>query len=180
VKEILIMDSGYATIPFFKDLSDPRVAALVESAPGYKSFVLSHPCPPENPDARVHFLDRAKHGKKSRAGTAYPCQIGPAGFGASPEPNGTRPFAMLVEFAPGAIVPAHSHDGWTSIAVIEGNLQLSGTPLSAQTCVLLEPGTSVSYNVGDSGALVMQFFDTERAALPKFANAADAKDFAFT
>lgn len=173
VLEIFIYEHGYGAIPFFKDLDDPRAVGLFESAPAMKEFALSRPRPAADPNAKVHELDRARHGRKTEAFTAYPCQIGPAGFGVAPAPTGTRPFAALVEFAPGAVVPAHSHAGWTSIALIDGDLELSGVPLAPRTSALLEPGSTLAYKIGPEGARVFRFFDTERAAIPKFENPAD-------
>jgi hypothetical protein len=178
VKEIFIYENGYGSIPFFKDLSDQRTVALFESYPGFKDFALSRPRPPENPQAKAHLLDRVKHGKRSIVGTAYTCQIGPAGFGVSPNPSGTHPFVVLTEFNAGATVPKHSHDGWSAIAIIKGSVEVSGTPLAAETSALVKSGTPVSYKIGPSGAQVMQFFDTERAAVRKFEDPIDEATFA--
>jgi hypothetical protein len=178
VKEIFIYGNGYGTIPFFKDLSDQRAVALFASYPGFKDFALSRPRPPEDLQAKAHLLDRVKHGKGSIVGTTYTCQIGPAGFGVSPNPSGTHPFVALTEFNAGATVPNHSHDGWSAIAVIKGSVEVGGTLMAAETSALLRPGTPVSFTVGASGAQVMQFFDTERAAVRKFEDPADELKFA--
>jgi quercetin dioxygenase-like cupin family protein len=177
VMELFFYDSGYGAIPFFKDITDPRTTALFETCPAIKDFSLCRPRPPEDPVAKVHVLDRIKHARKYGALTVYPCQVGPAGFGASPQPDGKRPFVLLVQFAPHAAVPRHSHDGWNSIAVITGSLAVSGAQLTAETSLLLEPGAVVSYEAGSSGALACLFFDAEHAAIPHFESPADAAAF---
>jgi hypothetical protein len=99
--------------------------------------------------------------------------LGPSGFGTKPDPTGARPFAALIDLTPNVAVSAHSHDGWSAIAVISGGLEFVGTPLPAGNCVLIPPNTRVAYKVARSGALIMQFFETERGAVARFEKSSD-------
>ncbi len=177
VTELYIYDSGYCTIPFFQDLADSRTVELYESFPALKERALSRPRPPADPSAKAVTLDRSKHGRKGRGVTLYTCQIGPAGFGASPDPRGTRPFALLLEFEPGTVVPAHSHSGWSSLVIFAGSAEVNGLMLQKENSVHIEPDAEVALKIGDRGASMLRFFDTEAAAMPRFANPADAASF---
>ena len=177
VTELYIYENGYGAIPFFKDLNDPRTKALFESYPPFKNVATSRPRPAEDPNAKVHTLDRGRHGRKGHGLTVYPCQIGPAGFGASPEPNGTRPFALLLEFDPRTAIPTHAHAGWNSLVVYEGEIDVSGTRVQKGNSAILEPGVAVALKAGSTGASILRFFDTEAAAIPRFQDAAASSSF---
>ena len=166
---------GYCTIPFFQDLADNRTVVLYESFPALKERALSRPRPPADPSARAHTLDRSNTVARAEESPLYTCQIGPAGFGASPDPQGTRPFALLLEFEPGTVVPAHSHNGWSSLVIFAGSAEVNGLMLQKENSVHIEPDANVSLKIGDRGASMWRFFDTEAAAIPRFANPADAE-----
>lgn len=101
----------------------------------------------------------------------YPCKLGPSGSGTTPSSDGARPFAKLIDFEPGLDVRPHAYDGWSAMAVIRGSLDLDGASLAARTSILLPPNTQHSYRVPSGGAQVMQFFETDRGAIPRFLDA---------
>jgi hypothetical protein len=168
VRELGLYATTYGTIPFFIDPSDPRSVEMINQMPDGGAYFRSLKPPGSNKAARAYTLDYGKHGIVTPGFTAYTCQVGPAGFGAVPNAVDPTPFAALVHFNPGCEIPTHSHNGWSSIVVIEGECKVSGITQAPYVAALFEPGTPVSFKIGPAGARAFLCFDSGKCAIPVF------------
>lgn len=173
VLEFAFYANSYGTIPFVVDPTDPRGIEMFDQMPDGGAYFRSLKAPGANKEARAYTLDYDKDGIVTPGFTAYPCQVGPAGFGAIPSAADPTPFVALIHFNPGCEIPAHSHDGWSSVTVIDGDCEVSGVAGGPDTVAMFEPGTPVSFKVGAAGARAFLCFDSGKCAIPVFENPSD-------
>jgi hypothetical protein len=175
-REFVIFTNAYATIPFFTDPTDPLVQSVYKSLPDGGAAWRSRPTPAKwkDPAPRIRNpLDRAKHARTARGVTTYLCQLGPRAWSTEFDYYDPTPYVALVDFEPGASIPASWHNGWSGVGVIDGAVDIAGIDSTEGAFVLFEPLARHQFKAGPKGASVIMFFDSGRAAFPVWDNPSD-------
>jgi hypothetical protein len=168
--------NGYAVIPQFKDRTDPFVISQYQAMPD-KGAAWQRPnqvpwkdLPAEAP----HPLDRATQARRAQGFTAYLCQVGKLAWSAEYDYYDANPYITLMEFEPGGDMPAHMHNGWSGIGVIDGSIEINGVHSTEGAFVLFEPLAKQRLKGGPKGSTIIVYFDSGRAAFPQWENPEDA------
>jgi hypothetical protein len=181
-REFVIFANGYATIPLFKDHSDPFVKSLYKALPDGGAAWLTRPNPPawkNRPAPTPHPLDRATQARSSNGVTVYLCQLGPLAWSAEFDYYDPTPYVALVEFEPDATMPANWRNGWSGAGVIDGMVDVNGMKSTEGSFLLFEPLARQRFTAGPKGSSVIMFFDSGRAAFPVWEKPSDAAAIAF-
>lgn len=168
--ELAFYESQWGGTPFFLDTTDPRSTQMMRDLGIVGDRFVESEGPGIIPGASEFLLDRDKDGIKTAGFTGYPAQVGPKAFGTIPTSSDPRPYAVLVEFNPGAIIPAHYHEGISVISIVDGTIEVCGQQQTSDVILKFPPNTEMSLVVGNEPARAVFFFDSGKAAIPVFAD----------
>lgn len=161
-EELIYFDSVWAASPFFPD-DDDRSSTYLEQVAAQSdhfAYLRGVTPPPPDHDALNIKMDREKDKLEYPKFDAWPCQLGPNGFGHKPESDDASRYAILLHFKHEVSIQNVEAKGWSIAVVLSGDCMINGVTRDFDSACLTPPGAELNVQVGDGGAWVMFYCET--------------------
>jgi hypothetical protein len=156
--ELCFFESTYAATPFFLDTTDPRLSDFLDKMASQFEEMKALTPPGADEAAQNLKLDHERDQLDYDGFIAFPCQLGPQGFGVEPKSDDASRYAILVHFKPSAILADRQFASWAMAVVFEGVCAINSKPHDLNEAVSFPPQTPVRFEIGGSGAKAMLYF----------------------